>query len=178
MELKEKLLKIYNEKGNGNESLLEAGKIIAEEVSKAIGVKSDEVAIILATTTGNTLKFIYPPPLFESNSAFPADYKNSFASSVFKTMKGKVDNKIYEMKHLKFYENVKGLETSGVPIQKMIGVPIVYESKPIGVIEASRKGVNPDASGPNFTAEDGQKLVALCKEFASILYSMIPNPFF
>ncbi len=178
MGLKENLLKIYNEKGKGRESLSEAGACIAEAVAKEIGVKADEVAILLVTTSGTTLKFIFPKPFFESNSAFPSDYKNSFASSVFKTMKGKVDNKISDSKHLKFYESIKGLETSGTQIQKMIGVPILYENKPIGVLEVSRKGLNPESAGPNFTAEDGQKLLTVCKEFASILYSMIPDPFF
>lgn len=178
MGIKEDVKAISKEKGRGREALGQAAKIIAAAVSKAVSVKSDEVAMLLLTTSGNTMKFIWPPPLFESNAALPAEYQNAFASSVLKTMKGKVDNKVSESKHLKFFENVKGMETSGVPIQKMIAVPMVFEQKAIGVLEVSRKGNNPDAAGPNFTPEDGQKLVGLVKEFVPPLVELIPNPFF
>jgi len=178
MGIKEDIKAISKEKGRGREGLSQAAKMIAAAISKAVSVKNDEVAMLLLTTSGNTMKFIWPPPLFESNAALPAEYQNSFASSVLKTMKGKVDNKVSESKHLKFFENVKGMETSGVPIQKMIAVPMVFEQKAIGVLEVSRKGHNPDAAGPNFTPEDGQKLVGLVKEFVPPLVELIPNPFF
>lgn len=178
MGIKDELQKISKEAGKGREGLELAGKAIAEAASKAVGVKTDEVAILLLTTSGNTIKFIWPQPLFESNAALPADYRNAFASSVLKTMKGKVDNKVAESRHLKFFENVKGLETSGQSIQKMIAVPLVHEQKAVGVLEVSRKGKNADAAGANFTSEDGQKLVALAKEFIPKLVELIPNPFF
>jgi hypothetical protein len=178
MGLKDDIKKIAKEAGKGKDGLSQAARAIAEAVGQSIAVKSDEVAILLLTTSGNTMKFIWPAPLYESNAALPADYQNAFASSVLKTMKGKVDNKVSESKHLRFFENVKGLETSGVPIQKMIAVPLVHEQKAIGVLEVSRKGKTPDAVGPNFTPEDGQKLVALAKEFIPALIELIPNPFF
>jgi len=178
MGIKEDIKAISKSKGRGREGLAEAAKLVSAAVSKTVSVKAEEVAVLLLTTTGNTMKFIWPLPLFESNAALPSDYQNAFASSVLKTMKGKVDNKVSESKHLKFFENVKGLETSGVPIQKMIAVPLVHEQKAIGVLEVSRKGKNPDAAGPNFTPEDGQKLVALVKEFVPALVELIPDPFF
>ena len=178
MGIKEDIKAVSKEKGRSKEGLGEAGEIIAGAVAKAVSVKNDEVALLILTTTGNTMRFIWPPPLFESNAALPADYQNAFASSVLKTMKGKVDNKVSESKHLKFFENVKGMETSGVPIQKMIAVPLVHEQKAVGVLEVSRKGKTPDSAGPSFTPEDGQKLVALAKEFVPALIEIIPNPFF
>lgn len=178
MGLKEDLGTLLKEKGKSRESLQSAGKIISLSVSQTLNVKQDEIAILLLTSTQSTLKFIWPPPLFDSNAALPADYQSAFASSVLKTMKGKVDNKVSESKHLKFFENVKGLETSGIPIQKMIGVPLIHEGKGVGVLEVSRKGKSPEAAGPNFTAEDGQKLVALAKDFVPFLVAMIPDPFF
>jgi hypothetical protein len=178
MGIKEEIKSISKERGKGKEGLAEAAKVIAGAVSKAVSVKSDEVALLLLTTSGNTMKFIWPPPLFEGNAALPADYQNAFASSVLKTMKGKVDNKVSESKHLKFFENIKGLETSGVPIQKMIAVPLVFEQKAVGVLEVSRKAKTPEAAGANFTPEDGQKLVTLAKEFLPSLLELVPDPFF
>lgn len=178
MEIKKELEKILKEFKKGRDALKRAGEVIAEHIAENLNVKKDEVAILLLTSTGTVLKFIHPVPLFEGNAAFPADYKSSFASSVLKSMKGKVDNRISESKHLKFYENVKGLDTSGLPIQKMIAVPITYEGKAIGVIEVSRKGNSLDSAGPNFTAEDGQKLVIISKEIAPYIIEIMPEPFF
>jgi len=70
MGLKENLLKIYNEKGKGRESLSEAGACIAEAVAKEIGVKADEVAILLVTTSGTTLKFIFPNHFLKATLLF------------------------------------------------------------------------------------------------------------
>lgn len=178
MGLKEELEAILNESGKSRDSLKAAGKVISKFISEIIKVKQDEVAILLLTSTESTLKFIWPPPLFDSNAALPATYQSAFASSVLKTMKGKVDNKVAESRHLKFFENVKGLETSGLSIQKMIGVPLILNEKCIGVLEVSRKGRTAESAGPNFTAEDGQKLVAVTKEFVPIIFKMIPDLFF
>ncbi|NMB98813.1 MAG: hypothetical protein GYA35_00860 [Thermoanaerobaculaceae bacterium] len=178
MGLKEDLENILKESGRSRDSLKSAGRIISKFVSESLKVKQDEIAILLLTSTQSTLKFIWPSPLFDSNAALPANYQSAFASSVLKTLKGKVDNKVAESKHLKFFENVKGLETSGIPIQKMIGVPLIYEGKGIGVLEVSRKGRTAETAGPNFTADDGQKLVAIAKEFVPIVVAMIPDPFF
>lgn len=178
MGLKEELEAIFKESAKSRDSLKAAGKVISKFISEIINVKQDEVAILLLTSTESTLKFIWPLPLFDSNAALPANYQSAFASSVLKTMKGKVDNKVAESKHLKFFENVKGLETSGLSIQKMIGVPLMLEGKCIGVLEVSRKGRTAESAGPNFTAEDGQKLVAIAKEFVPIIFKMIPDPFF
>lgn len=178
MGVKEDLEAVLKETGRSRESLKSAGQIISKYISDSLKVKPDEVAILLLTSTQSTLKFIWPPPLFDSNAALPADYQNAFASSVLKTMKGKVDNKVAESKHLKFFENVKGLETSGLSVQKMIGVPLIYEGKGLGVLEVTRKGKTAQEAGPNFTADDGQKLVAIAKEFVPLIAGMIPDPFF
>lgn len=82
-----------------------------------------------------------------------------------------------ESKHLRFYENVKGLETSGLPIQKMLALPLVSGTTPIGVVEVSRKGKSPSESGPNFTPQDAQTVVGICKLAAPILSKLVPDPF-
>ncbi|MEW6756584.1 MAG: hypothetical protein AB1347_00015 [Acidobacteriota bacterium] len=157
---------------------LEAGvQIFAEAVAATLKVKPDEVAVLLLTTTGNTLKFLWPTALRQGAGAIPADHKTAFASEVLRTLKGKVDNKLSESKHLRFFENVKGMETSGLPIQKMVALPLVHSGKAIGVVEVSRKGKTPEDSGPNFTQEDAQRLVGLCKELAPALASLTPSPF-
>jgi hypothetical protein len=177
MDLKAELQQIVDTKGASVTGLEDGARLMAQAISEALKAKSDEVAIILLTSTRESLKFVWPPALFESLSAFPANHKFAFASGILASLKGKVDNKIAESKHLKFFENVKGMETSGLPIQKMVALPIMNGTTPLGVVEVSRKGKNFQEAGPNFTPQDAQDLVAICKTCAPFLAKLVPDPF-
>jgi len=177
MGLKEQLQVIREQHGSTKQGLEEGVKAIVAAVARSLGVKPDEVALLVLTTSGNTLKFVWPEPLYRGNAVLPATHKNAVASAVLQARKGKVDNRMSESRHLKFFENVKGLETSGVPIQKMVALPVLLETNPVGVVEVSRKGRTAEDAGPNFTPEDAQKLLALAKEFAEGLAALVPVPF-
>ena len=177
MALKERLQEIQGSKGATKAGLDEGARAVADAVAEKIKVKPDEVAILVLTSTGKTLKFIWPPALAHSNSVLPADHKNAVASTVLSTKKGKVDNKISESRHLKFFENVKGMETSGTPIQKMVALPLVNGPTPLGVLEVSRKGKTPDAAGADFTPDDAQALVVIARDAAPLLAKLVPDPF-
>jgi hypothetical protein len=178
MGLKEQLATIQQQQGRGKEGLEQAVKVCAEAVASALKIKSDEVALLLLTTSGNTLKFMWPLPLYKSNSVLPANHKTAMAAVVLQTRKGKVDNKMNESFHLKFFENVKGMDTSGLPIQKMVALPLMSGPNAIGVLEASRKGKTPDEAGPNFTPQDAQALLNLAKEMTPGLSALVPENFF
>ncbi len=128
MGVKEQMQAIVKAHGASRDGLGQGAKVLAEAVAQGLKVKSDEVAIMLLNTSGQTLVFVWPPPLFDSHAAFPAAHKTAIASSILTTMKGKVDNKMAESKHLKFYELVKGMETSKLPIQKMVALPSSWET--------------------------------------------------
>lgn len=177
MALKERLQEIQSKRGATKEGLDEGVRAVADAIAEKLRVKPDEIAILLLTSTGNTLKFAWPPALAHSSSVLPADHKNAVASTVLASKRGKVDNKISESKHLKFFENVKGMETSGLPIQKMVALPLLNGPTPVGVLEISRKGKSADGAGPDFTPEDAQALVGIAREVAPILAKMIPNPY-
>jgi len=177
MGMKDELQAIVKTKAASREGLKEGAKVLAEAVASALKVKPDEVAIMLLNATGQTLVFVWPPALFTGGSAFPANHKTAIASSVLATLKGKVDNKVAESKHLKFYELVTGMQTSKLPIQKMVALPLFCGEKKLGVVEVSRKGKTADEAGPNFTPEDAQALVALCKEASPFISQLLPDPF-
>ncbi len=172
----ERIQSILTAKGASKASLRDGSGALAEAIADALEVKKEEVAVLILTTTGQTLRFVWPPALSESQAAFPANHKSAIASQVLATMKGKVDNKLAESKHLRFYENVKGMETTKVPIQKMVALPLVAGTRTLGVVEVSRKGRTPEDAGPNFSPEDAQKLVALVKEAAPLLAKLVPEP--
>jgi hypothetical protein len=173
----ERISKIVESQGPSQRALKEASGILAEAISQALKVKTEEVAVLILTSTRQTLRFVWPPQLFESQAAFPANHKSAIASIVLTTMKGKVDNKLAESKHLKFYESVKGMETSKVPIQKMVALPLVAGAQPLGVVEVSRKGATPEEAGPNFSPQDAQTLVGICKECAPLIERLVPQSF-
>ncbi len=177
MGLKEDLQGIFQEKKASKEALEAAAEVLATAIAEKLAVIPEEVAILVLTTTQKSLKFIWPPPLFKSGSVLPVSHKSAIAATVLSTRKGKVDNKISESKHLRFFENIRGMETSGLPIQKMVALPLMVAGRPIGVLEISRKGRTPEAAGPDFTAQDAQTLVGLSREATPLLAKMIPDPF-
>lgn len=177
MAIGEQLQAIVKAKGPTREGLKDGAKALAEAIAARLQVKPDEVAIMLLNATGQTLMFVWPPPLFSGGAAFPANHKTAIASGVLATLKGRVDNKISESKHLKFYESVTGMQTSKLPIQKMVALPLFSRDKKLGVVEVSRKGKTPEEAGPNFTPEDAQALVVLCKEASPLMAQLIPEPF-
>lgn len=177
MDAQNRLKGIAEQKGPSKEGLAEGAGVFAQAVGEELNVKDDEVAVLILTSSGQTLKFVWPPLLAKSLAAFPAGHKGAFATSVLTTLKGKVDNKLSASKHLRFYESVKGAEMTGLPIQRMIAVPLVHDDRAIGVIEVSRKGKTPDEAGPAFTQEDARKLLAVCKAFTPALAALVPQPF-
>jgi len=177
MAMKERLQEIIGKRGATKEGLDEGIRVIADIIAEKLNVKPEEVAILLLTSTGNTLKFVWPPALAHSSSVLPSDHRNAVAATVLASKRGKVDNKISESKHLKFFENVRGMETSGLPIQKMVALPLMSGPTALGVLEVSRKAKTPDAAGPDFTPEDAQALVGITREASPLLAKLIPNPF-
>lgn len=177
MSVSDSLKAILDKEGAGKEGLAKAAKVIAEAIAASLKVKTEEVAILLLTSSGQTLKFVWPPQLAGGLAAFPVTHKSAIASTVLATMKGKVDNKLAESRHLKFFENVKGMETSKVPIQKMVALPLFVGDQKLGVVEVSRKGHTPEEAGPNFSPQDAQALLGICKECSPILAKLLPQPF-
>ncbi|MEJ2367007.1 MAG: GAF domain-containing protein [Acidobacteriota bacterium] len=178
MDAEEAIEALEHDPGPGSEGLQAAAKLLAQAVADALKVREEEVALLLLTSSGKVLKFVWPLPLSRSSASLPVDHKNAVASSVLQSGKGKVDNKLADSRHLKFFENVKGLETGRLPIQKMIALPLYVEGKPVGVLEVSRKGKSPADAGPNFKPEDAQALLELTGRCVPALARLIPDPFF
>jgi hypothetical protein len=54
-------------------------------------------------------------------------------------------------------------------IQKMISAPILSGDKDVGVIQIRRKGPDAKSAGPDFSADDLGKILALCKPLGKLL---------
>ena len=65
-----------------------------------------------------------------------------------------------------------GSHSTGEPIQKIISAPILFEGKVVGVMQVSRKGGNLASSGPDFTAEELGRVLAICKPLGKLVSHM------
>ncbi|MGC2231681.1 MAG: hypothetical protein WBA09_09255, partial [Candidatus Acidiferrum sp.] len=78
-------------------------------------------------------------------------------------------NNLASVRHATVFEGVKIAGETSELIQKMISAPILSGEKVVGIIQVSRKGASPREAGPDFTADDLGKVLALCKPLGKLL---------
>jgi hypothetical protein len=80
-----------------------------------------------------------------------------------------INNNFPAIRHATVFEGLKIGGDSAEVIQKIISAPILDGDKVIGVIQISRKGANATVAGPDFTAADLGKVLAICKPLGKLL---------
>src|SRR6266436_1112660 len=110
------------------------------------------------------MEFAVPIPILSSAQQY-------FSSSMSTTLNlvSEIENNFAAARHATFFESIKIADGASGAIQKMISAPILLDGKVIGVIQVSRKGANPHSAGPDFTADDLGKILALCKPLGKFL---------
>jgi hypothetical protein len=141
---------------------------VAEKIARNLGVKSDEVAILAVSTRWRHLHFLVPEAL--KNVGFiPLSSNSALAARTARDSRPEIENNFANSRHATIFETVKISADAAGTIQKMISAPILMDGKVIGVIQVSRKGGNPHSAGPDFTAADLGKILALCKPLGKLL---------
>lgn len=141
---------------------------VAEKIAKNLGVKNDEIAILAVSTRWRHLHFLVPEGL--KNVGFiPLSSNTARAARTARDSRPEIENNFAAAKHATIFESVRITDGAGGVIQKMISAPILLDGKVIGVIQVSRKGENPHSAGPDFTADDLGKILALCKPLGKFL---------
>ena len=120
-----------------------------------------------------SLRFIYPPEL-RSAGVLPLS-GSAVAARTASTGSPVLSNAFMRVKHVSLFEAVKlGPEVEDrsleqMPIQKIMSVPISNaDGSVMGVIQVSRKGLDPSVVGADFTSDDVKRL----EEMAEILARM------
>jgi hypothetical protein len=147
------------------ENLLPLGSVLSEGVTpldvsmilaKIFRVQYAEVALL--RLEGGLLKFIFPEHL-RTTGAIPISSK-AVAAHTALSKKAEIFNNFARVKHASIFETIKpiGVEVEQPappsPIQKLMSVPILDQNAAvIGVIQISRKGVDPRFS-QDFSRED------------------------
>lgn len=141
---------------------------IALRIAKNLGVKPDEIALMGVSNRWRHLHFLVPESL-KQVGFIPLSSTSAIAARTARESRPDIINNFASVRHATVFEGVKiGGETSEL-IQKMISAPILSGEKVVGVIQVSRKGVNTKEAGPDFTADDLGKILALCKPLGKLL---------
>jgi hypothetical protein len=147
------------------ENLLPLGSVLGEgitalEVSQVLAkvfrVQHAEVALL--KLEGGLLRFILPEHL-RTTGAIPISSK-AVAAHTALSKKAEIFNNFARVKHASIFETIKSaaaeadVPAAPVPIQKLMSVPILdQQSAVIGVIQISRKGLDPRFT-QDFSRED------------------------
>ena len=158
------------------ELYLDIAERVVKATTAAFACKADEVAILILTTDNRHLRFVAPRQ-FTDLGTIPVTKRDAIAVTVLGRKAGEAMNNVPMVKHVSFFESVKIRDRVGVPIQKMVTVPILYKGSPIGVAQLSRKGETPAAAGADFTPTDVKKAQEFFETLAPFLYSARPDKF-
>ncbi len=147
------------------ENLLPLGSVLGAGVTpldvsmilaRVFKVQHAEVALL--RLEGGLLKFVFPEHL-RTTGAIPISSK-AVAAHTALSKKAEIFNNFARVKHASIFETIKpvGVQDDApaqpAPIQKLMSVPILdHQSTVLGVIQISRKGVDPRFT-QDFSRED------------------------
>jgi hypothetical protein len=141
---------------------------VAERIAKSLNVKNEEVAILGLSLKWRHLHFLVPEAL-KNVGYIPLSSTSALAARTARESRPEINNNFAASRHATVFEGIKiGTETA-VAIQKIISAPILSDGKVVGVIQISRKGSSPKTAGPDFTAEELGKVLAICKPLGKLL---------
>ena len=130
---------------------------LCAELARILRVKPHEVALLQVDK--DALKFLYPVALRTAGS-IPLS-GSAVAARTATTRTTMLSNSFAKVQHVRIFEGIrlatsdKGQAEEPTPIQKMMSVPILnHESIVLGVIQVSRKGLDPASAGPDFSNDD------------------------
>lgn len=141
---------------------------VAEKIAQSLGVRAGEVGILAVSLRWRHLRFLVPEELKKVGS-IPLSSNLALAARTARDSRPEIENNFAAARHATVFEGVRLKGEPAEAIQKLISAPILLDGKVIGVIQISRKGATPTSAGPDFTAEDLGKILALCKPLAKLL---------
>jgi hypothetical protein len=141
---------------------------VAQSIAKSLGVKPDEVGILGVSARWRHLYFLAPEAL-KNVGYIPMSSNSALAARTARESRPEINNNFPATRHATVFEGLKIGGDSAEVIQKIISAPILDGDKVIGVIQISRKGANATVAGPDFTAANLGKVLAICKPLGKLL---------
>jgi hypothetical protein len=137
------------------------------KLARILRVARSEIALLRLEK--GRLRFIYPAELRDAGT-IPLS-GSAVAARTAVTRTSLLSNSFARVRHVSLFESVKlhdgeaSEEIDPMPIQKIISVPMISGGKVVGVIQVSRKGLDPALAGTDFTTDD----LKLLEQSAQIL---------
>ncbi|MGB9072583.1 MAG: GAF domain-containing protein [Terriglobales bacterium] len=140
---------------------LESPQRVCLKLAQILRVRHNEVALL--RLEHGSLRFIVPAQL-RAAGVIPLTGAG-VAARTAATRTPLLSNSFARVTHVTVFESVKlgtaedseGSEQQ--PIQKIISVPVVqFDGQVVGVVQVSRKGLDPSLAGADFTGEDLKQL--------------------
>jgi hypothetical protein len=141
---------------------------LADRIAKEFGVRVDEVAILAVSDRRRELSFLVPEALRNVGS-IPLSSTSALAARSVRDSRPDILNNFAAVRHASVFEGVKAETLTATAIQKIVSAPILCDGKVIGVIQISRKGSSLAEAGPDFTADDLGKILAICKPLGKLM---------
>jgi hypothetical protein len=142
---------------------------LAERIATNLQVKPDEVAILAVSEKLRHLYFLVPQAL-RNVGQIPLSSTSALAARTVRDSRPDIVNNFATVRHASVFEGVKAESLNASAIQRIISAPILAEGKVIGVIQISRKAPTAAEAGPEFTADDLGKLLAICKPLGKLIH--------
>ena len=125
-------------------------------------------AIMALSTRWKHLHFLAPAEL-KDVGYIPLSSNSALAARTARESRPEIVNNFAAVRHASVFEGVKIGTQSAEAIQKIISAPILADGRVVGIIQVSRKGPNATNAGPDFTANELGKVLALCKPLGKLL---------
>lgn len=147
-------------------------EVAIQALRQVFNLLPDEVAILSVDRENEVLRFVWPAKLQKSGT-IPISSRDSLAARTFRENKAVANNRFAAVFHASIFEQVKLApedKDRPQPIQKILSAPLPgADAAPIGVIQLSRKGLDSNAVGPDFTREDLASLIEISKVLGKYL---------
>src|SRR5260370_28875356 len=131
------------------------------KLAQILQVRRSEVALMRLEK--GSLRFIFPPEL-RSAGVLPLS-GSAVAARTAATRTSLLSNSFMRVKHVSLFEAVKlgaaeeDRSQEQMPIQKIMSVPVMASGASVmGVVQVSRKRLDPSIAGADFTVEDLKQL--------------------
>lgn len=141
---------------------------LADRIANTLHVKSDEVAILGVSEKWRHLYFLVPQALRDVGH-IPLSSTSALAARTVRDSRPEIVNNFSTVRHASVFEGVKAETLNAAAIQRIISAPILADGKVIGVIQISRKAATVSEAGPEFSADDLGKLLAICKPLGQLI---------
>src|SRR6201982_1002863 len=147
---------------------------VAERIAKSLHVKSDEVAILAVSEKWRHLYFLVPEAL-RNVGHIPLSSTSALAARTVRDSRPEIMNNFSTVRHASVFEGVKAETLNAGATQRIISAPILADGRVIGVIQISRKAATVSEAGPEFSADDLGKLLAICKPLGQLMRHVVKD---